>query len=447
MFMDSQLGSIQSTGKRAALAQAVMIAMGVVTSIDASASTTTIFGGGATLPAAAYEGATDADSTARLKTTLKATSGSLFQLYLENNSGVASIVSYCQTGSGTGRKVLDQTLLADGACPAFTATPSGFGAPTGILKPDFAASDAPLAQSDVNAVIAISGATQPVQVPTVAASIAIAFNSVHGLSGTPSITDALLCSIFSGAVTNWSKVSSELSGNITVVYRSDGSGTTFSFANHLSNVCSRPNASTYFTTDPSGLYTNVIAHAGAGGTLPKYAGAVAASGNPGVVTALGTTASGIAYVETKDAIDRTGGALAYFKVQPKGGTTYYDPLNDFAPSGKLSISTTTNAVVSGVNSVGIAVLSAATGTTEGKCLIVTNPATYDNFTTEYPIVGVSNLLAYYSDNAHKAAVSALLQQGAVQPAHVNTIGASTGFAYLTDAGGHITTTIINSCIN
>jgi len=443
--MDSKFGSIQSTGKRAALAQAVMIAMGVVTSIDASASTTTIFGGGATLPAAAYEGASDADSTARLKTIIKATSGSLFQVYLENNSSLASAVSYCQTGSGTGRKVLDQSLLASGVCPAFTATPSGFGAPT--AKPDFAASDAPLAQSDVSAVIAIEGATQPVQVPEVAASIAIAFNSVSGLSGTPSITDALLCSIFSGAVTNWSKVSSEASGPITVVYRSDGSGTTFSFANHLSNVCPAPNASTYFTTDPSGLFTNVIAHAGAGGTSPKYAAAVSASGNPGVVTALGTTAHGIAYVETKDAIDRTGGALAYFKVQPKGGTAYYDPINNFATSGKLTISPTTNAVISGVNSVGIAVLSAATGTTEGKCLIVTNPASYDNFTTAYPIVGVSNLLAYYSGNAHKAAVSELLQQGAIRPSTVNTIGASKGFAYLTDAGDHITTTIINSCIN
>jgi ABC-type phosphate transport system substrate-binding protein len=440
--MDSSLGSTQSTDKRAVLAQAVMIAMGVVTSIDASAATTTIFGGGATLPAAAYEGTTKADSTARLQTSIAASPGSLFQVYLKNHATVANTVSYCQTGSGTGRKVLDQSLLASGVCPAFTATPSGFGAPT--AKPDFAASDAPLAQSDVNSVVAIAGATQPVQVPTVAASIAIAFHSVSGLSGTPSITDALLCSIFSGAVTSWSKVSPGASGNITVVYRSDGSGTSFSFSNHLSNVCTPPNASTYFTTDQT--FTNVIAHAGAGGTLPKYAGAVSASGNPGVATALGTTTGGIAYVETQDAINRTGGALTYFKVQPKGGSAYYDPITNFAPTGKLTVSTTTNAVVSGVNSVGIAVLSAATGTTQGKCLIVANPASYNNFTTAYPIVGVSNLLSYYSGNAHKAAVSALLQQAAVQPA-VNTIGGSKGYAYLTDSAGQVTTAIINSCIN
>ena len=442
--MDSSLGSIQSTGKRAALAHAVMIAMGVVTSIDASASTTTIFGGGATLPAAAYEGTSKADSTARLQTSVKALSGSLFQVYLNNHSTVANVLDYCQTGSGTGRKVLDQTLLASGVCPAFTATPSGFGAPTS--KPDFAASDAPLAQSDVSAVEAIPGATQPVQVPTVAASIAIAFHSVSGLSGTPSITDAMLCSIFSGAVTSWSKVSPGASGNITVVYRSDGSGTSFSFANHLSNVCPQPHgAGTYFTTDQT--FTNVIAHAGPGGTPAKYAASVGASGNPGVATALCTTTGGIAYVETQDALNRTGGALTYFKVQPKGGSNYYDPIKDFAPSGKLTVSTTTNEVVSGVNSVGVAVLSAATGTTEGKCLIVANPASYDNFTTEYPIVGVSNLLAYYSGNAHKAAVSALLQQAAIEPAKATTIGAGKGYAYLTDTNSHITTAIINSCIN
>jgi ABC-type phosphate transport system substrate-binding protein len=441
--MNSSLGSIQSTGKHAALAQAVMIAMGVVTSIDASAATTTIFGGGATLPAAAYEGTSKADSTARLQTSIKAASGSLFQVYLNSHSTLANTVSYCQTGSGTGRKVLDQSLLASGVCPAFTATPTGFAAPTS--KPDFAASDAPLAQSDVNAVVAIPGATQPVQVPTVAASIAIAFHAVSGLSGTPSITDAMLCSIFSGAVTNWSQVSPGASGNITVVYRSDGSGTSFSFSNHLSNVCPTPHgAGTYFTTDQT--FTNVIAHAGVGGTPAKYAASVAASGNPGVATALGTTTGGIAYVETQDAINRTGGALTYFKVQPKGGTKYFHPLTDFAPSGKLTVATTTNAVVSGVNSVGIAVLSAATGTTQPKCLIVANPASYNNFTTEYPIVGVSNLLTYYSGNAHKAAVSALLQEAAVQPV-TTTIGAGKGYAYLTDTAGQVTTTIINSCIN
>jgi ABC-type phosphate transport system substrate-binding protein len=332
--------------------------------------------------------------------------------------------------------------LATGVCPAFTATPSGFAAPT--ARPDFAASDAPLAQSDVNLVIA-NTKTAPVQVPMVAASIAIAFNSVSGLSGTPSITDAQLCSIFSGAVTSWSSVFPGASGNITVVYRSDGSGTSFSFSNHLSNVCPRPNgASSYFTTDQA--FTNVIAHAGKGGSIVKYAKAVSASGNPGVATALGTTAGGIAYVETKDALDRVP-ALHYFKVQPHGGTTYFDPLKDFATSGKLTVSTSTNEVVSGVNSVGIAVLSAATGATQAKCLIITNPATYANFTTEYPIVGVSNLLSYYSGNHQKAAVSALLQQAAIHSTSVTTIGGSTGYAYLTDSNNHITASIINSCIN
>ena len=438
--MDSNLGSIRSADKRVALATAVILALGVAASINANAAAPVIYGGGATLPAAAYEGGAKADSTSRLATSVKAPTGALFQVFLNLNPTLASVISYCQTGSGTGRKVLEQVLQANGTCGDFTGTPTGFSAPTAF--PDFAASDAPLAQSDVDAVVALAGKKQPVQVPTVAASIAVAYHGVTGLSGNPNLTDAQLCSIFNGTFTNWSQVFPGASGTINVIYRSDGSGTSFSFSNHLSKVCTAAGGR-FFTTDQT--FTNVIAHAGPGGAAATYAASTPASGNPGMVTALAASTGGIAYVETEDALNRNGGALSYFKIQPKGGAAFYDPIADFAPSGQLSIATAKNKVVSGVNSVGQPVLTTATGTPKPNCLIIAIPNAYANYTTEYPIVGVSNLLTYVSGNPHKASVSALMQLSVTQPAST-TIGAGKGYAYLKDANGNITAARLKACV-
>lgn len=463
--MDSMHGLTPEARRRRTLAQAVMLAMGAVTAAGAltAAGTvqaaTTLYGGGATLPATAYEGASDALNGSGTGTLAQTRLGvpasndcSLFGEWLTNRA-VGQHVTYCQTGSGTGRSVLDGTLNATGTCGNFTATPSGFGGANAF--PDFSASDAPLSQTDLTAVAGLSGKASAVQIPAVAAAIGIVFNQVNGLSGTPTISDAQICSIFAGSFTNWTSLgfTGVTSQPITVVYRSDGSGTTFSMSNHLANVCgSTLNGGTmnYFTTTQA--FTGVVAKDGNGANGFTTGSWVGASGNPGVVTQALAISGAIAYAEIEDAINHAP-SLSYFKVTPSAfSNSHLDPISNFP--GTLTVTTTTGAVVNGVTSVGIAVVSANATLSQPQCLVLTLPSSYavGNSSTDYPIRGVSNLLAYYKGNGSTKAPLIRTLIGETIPSaathdSVSTIGPSTGFAYLSDSSGNLSTSNISSCIN
>ncbi|MDQ4394655.1 substrate-binding domain-containing protein, partial [Pseudomonas aeruginosa] len=77
-----------------------------------------------------------------------------------------------------------------------------------------------------------------IQVPSVATSVALPFNK----SGSNAVNFAdvnTLCGVFSGRLTDWSQIpGSGRSGAITVVYRSESSGTTELFTRFLNASCS-----------------------------------------------------------------------------------------------------------------------------------------------------------------------------------------------------------------
>ena len=163
-------------------------------SFGASAQAT-LYGGGATLPAQAYVGdrfynANDPANSARLSLagrTNAAFEGTLFGEVAQRGFGAAQVqgVSYCQTGSGTGRSTLIGTnaagtvFNASGTCPTFATTPTGFGAPAAILKPDFAASDTPISAAEYTRAVsnARNGGAAPVQFPALAAAITIIYTN------------------------------------------------------------------------------------------------------------------------------------------------------------------------------------------------------------------------------------------------------------------------------
>ncbi len=295
----------------ARIAGAAALVFGVAMTAGAAspptAPSSVLFGGGATLPGVAYVGATnahpDASGTSPRLTTGAAdnTAGAVFSSYNSFYSNVESAnntpqtvptISYCQTGSGAGKKVLsgvnNYNYAANLACPNFaasTGTTIGFGGCTtapntcnagsnnaeGVnnqfgADPAFAASDAPMSLSEYQAFIKNKGAnctglvigggntqgpcqysrTEPVQFPVIAGSIAIIYNNSTVPSATQlNISDKDICLIFSGKVTNWNDtrltsihgVVGNTSKNIVVAYRKDGSGTTFGFSNHLASVC------------------------------------------------------------------------------------------------------------------------------------------------------------------------------------------------------------------
>jgi len=109
-------------------------------------------------------------------------------------------VNYQAVGSGTGRKAfIDETV-------------------------SFAASDDPISAKDKAKV-----SRGVVQIPTVGGTIALGYNK-PGCS--PKLTQKQVVSIFMGSIDDWKELGCS-AGKITVVHRSDGSGTTAAFADSM----------------------------------------------------------------------------------------------------------------------------------------------------------------------------------------------------------------------
>jgi phosphate transport system substrate-binding protein len=454
------------TTRTKVLAGSVLLCLGMVAAGAAAATDT--FGGGATLPAGAYVGFTFSSGTHSHVLSSNTSgqfagsdpsgvdSGSLFGAWAASTSNK---VSYCQTGSGNGKKIFDNN---DGVLPASSShaltsvgvcdgTTAGFAAPSGVaVDPHFAGSDAPMSQAEYTAFNTGNKQTkygQPSQFPAVAGTIAIIFNNAD-VSGRLNLTDAQVCGVLNHTITDWHTLSASLpSKAIKVVYRSDGSGTTFSLANHLTAVCGASGGH-HFITDQA--FTNVV---NAFGT-PASFGWTGVSGNGGIITEmnLSTEDGAISYAESanlKAAVaNGLAGNIAYATVNSK------DPYADFPDTVTATVST--NSVVSStVNPItGAPILSALTPNIAGTtCINVVNPTTYANVTTRYPIMAISNLIANYQGNGSDlAAVRGLISSaygvtnpvtGVVTHPGVTTIGTGTGFAFFSPG----TAINVNSCIN
>ena len=109
-------------------------------------------------------------------------------------------VNYQAIGSGGGRKAFINETVA------------------------FGASDDPISEKDIKSV-----KRGVVQIPTVGGTIAVAYNKP---GCTLKLTQKQVVSIFMGSIKNWKQLGCA-DGSITVVHRSDGSGTTAAFTESL----------------------------------------------------------------------------------------------------------------------------------------------------------------------------------------------------------------------
>jgi phosphate transport system substrate-binding protein len=116
-------------------------------------------------------------------------------------------------GSATGNRVNYQSVGSGAGIRQFIA---------GTV--DFAASDEPISTKDASKV-----KRGVVQIPMVGGTIAIAYNK-PGCN--LKLTQKQVVDVFNGKINNWKQLNCA-SGPITVVHRSDGSGTTFAFTNTL----------------------------------------------------------------------------------------------------------------------------------------------------------------------------------------------------------------------
>ncbi|MBW8329088.1 MAG: phosphate ABC transporter substrate-binding protein PstS, partial [Thiobacillus sp.] len=151
---------------------------------------------------------------------------------------------------------------------------------------DFAGSDAPVPESDLDA-------NKLVQVPTVMGGVTIVMNVPGIQSGKLKLDGATAADIFRGAITKWNAPAiAKLNPGvklpdlaITVSHRSDGSGTTYAFSNYLAKQ------SMAFKRD-----------VGAGNTVNWPSNAVGGKGNPGVAANVQKIKGAIGYVDIADAM-------------------------------------------------------------------------------------------------------------------------------------------------
>lgn len=190
---------------------------------------------------------------------------------------------------------------------------------------DFGASDAFLSDSDM-AAGAANGA--PIEVPTTFGAVVVAYN-LTGLSAPIKMTPDIIAGIFLGTIATWNDPALAaanpgvtLPGTaISVVHRSDGSGTTSIFTNYLTAV-----SPAWVTTVGLGDATK---SAGKTVTWPVGQGA---SGNEGVTQGIKGTDGGVGYIDVAYAIQNQ---IPFADVQNKNGNFITPSLDSIAAAANL----------------------------------------------------------------------------------------------------------------
>lgn len=234
-----------------------------------------------------------------------------------------------------------QELAPEGVTVNYQSVGSGAGVrqfTAGTV--DFGASDKPMQEAEIAAVN-----RGVLQIPMTAGAIAVAYN----LEGCDlKLSREQLAGIFLGQVTNFSELGCA-DQTITVVRRSDGSGTTYNFTKHLSAI--------------SDTWKSEV---GADKAV-KWPTGVGSKGNEGVSSQLNQIPGGIGYVE-----------VAYVK-------------------GKLQAAAVTNASGEQVKPTNESESIALASIDIGPDLIGGNP----NPPKGYPIVTFTWVLAYETGNGSK----------------------------------------------
>jgi phosphate transport system substrate-binding protein len=185
-----------------------------------------------------------------------------------NSSGFGGAIFYAPTGSGNGKASLLSNNPATITVPSasntvpYTDSTDGVTSQAGYDGIQFAGSDDVVNATDVANWAAAGNPAKfgnLIQIPALVGPVGIGFNGTDGtgaplniLNATPAggtsglnLSRHALCGIFSGHITLWNNPtltalnngSSLGNGNITVVHRSDGSGTTFLTSNALAAQC------------------------------------------------------------------------------------------------------------------------------------------------------------------------------------------------------------------
>jgi ABC-type phosphate transport system substrate-binding protein len=339
--------------------------------------------------------------------------GSLFAKY-----GGATIY-YCLTGSGFGRAEFEANNgTATKGCAALGANPVGFGARRDPL--DFVGSDVAMASTECCA----SGTTyytgriavkpsygEPFEFPSIGGPIVYPYvQSNFSLKKTIKLSTWTYCAIANGTVGNWNddaitkdnggSVTGGAAQPITFYYRSDKSGTSYLFTNHLAGACNRTfpppyNKAPYESKGRSAAWTFGANQQWPGPTGKQGSGSdfIGASGNPGVLAGIQSTAFATGYAEGAWAAAASGPKVAQSLLQDtQFGKTFVDPTDKTAVAAALAKVLSKN-ITYGGGSDGNSLQSKTPW-----CQLYLDPSLWQLPPKgAYPIVGVSYLL-FYGEN-------------------------------------------------
>jgi phosphate transport system substrate-binding protein len=183
---------------------------------------------------------------------------------------------------------------------------------------DFGASDGPMSDEQL-----AQSKTKILHIPTVLGAVVPAYN-VPGVGGEVKFTPEALAGIYLGKIQNWNdpaiaKVNPGVNfpnTPIIVIYRSDGSGTTFIFTDYLSKI--------------SKEWSNIVGK----GTSVKWPGGMGGKGNEGVAGQIRQLSGSIGYVELIYAVQNK---ITYGSVRNAAGnfvTASLDGVTEAAASAK-----------------------------------------------------------------------------------------------------------------
>ncbi|MFC6839968.1 PstS family phosphate ABC transporter substrate-binding protein [Xanthomonas theicola] len=388
------------------LISAVALAIAALSTGSAMAAEN-LYGGGATFPAPAYVGDsyTGVTPNARLSTnagnsagnganTVALGSSSVFLAYSNRSSNK---VSYCQTGSGVGKATVAGRTAANQACNDFRTAPAGLSAAS--ATPDFIGTDAPYSTTDYNAFLngGNAGRVGILQVPTLAGAIALPQSTP---TASFDLSTAQICQIYSGLVSDWSSVAgSGTSGPIKIVYRTDGSGTSFAFTSYLTRTCNGSNnVPSGFVFRPNQTFDAALPAGGVNGVYGSRA--IGAGSNNGVVTAVRGNSAALGYADIGEVLLQQAQYVTVNSFDPKnfGRDANGNPAPVNLPmasllSGRVLDGATVNAVPGN----GSAAVK--------NCVRLVNPNT--SITNAYPIAAITYLAGFTSGNGGAAHVQAL----------------------------------------
>jgi hypothetical protein len=108
-----------------------------------------------------------------------------------------------------------------------------------------------------------SAAGNLIQLPAMGTGLAIVVNDTNiTKNGKAQLSDSDLCEIFSGGYTDFSQITDSgtkpAAGTITLVYRADSAGNTFSLTNHLAAVCTAANTATGVTFSATSSFSTLF---------------------------------------------------------------------------------------------------------------------------------------------------------------------------------------------